>query len=85
MEQLQIDNLHEQRTLALNTGARKGRFAHDTFERLVVSGAIVGGSSGAVRGASAAVRRLQGGYLRTYSAVVLVGLAALLVYFLLQG
>ncbi|MDO9407221.1 NADH-quinone oxidoreductase subunit L [Patulibacter sp.] len=62
-----------------------GRFAHDTFERLVVGGAIVGGSTGAVRGASAVVRRLQGGYLRTYSAVVLVGLAALLVYFLLQG
>jgi len=62
-----------------------GRFAHDTFERLVVGGAIVGGSTGAVRGASAVVRRLQGGYLRTYSALVLTGLAALLVYFLIQG
>jgi NADH-quinone oxidoreductase subunit L len=62
-----------------------GRFAHDTFERLVVGGAIVGGSTGAVRGASAVVRRLQGGYLRTYSAVVLVGLAVLLVYFLIQS
>jgi NADH-quinone oxidoreductase subunit L len=62
-----------------------GRFAHDTFERLVVGGAIVGGSTGAVRGASAVVRRLQGGYLRTYSAVVLTGLAALLVYFLIQS
>jgi NADH-quinone oxidoreductase subunit L len=62
-----------------------GRFAHDTFERLVVGGAIVGGSTGAVRGASAIVRRLQGGYLRTYSAVVLTGLAALLVYFLIQS
>jgi NADH-quinone oxidoreductase subunit L len=62
-----------------------GRFAHDTFERLVVGGAIVGGTSGAVRGASAIVRRLQSGYLRTYSAVVLSGFAVLLVYFLTQS
>jgi NADH-quinone oxidoreductase subunit L len=62
-----------------------GRFAHDTFEKLVVGGAIVGGTSGAVRGASAVVRRLQSGYLRTYSAMVLTGFAVLLVYFLTQS
>jgi NADH-quinone oxidoreductase subunit L len=62
-----------------------GRFAHDTFERLVVGGAIVGGTTGAVRGASALVRKLQSGYMRAYSAVVLSGLAVLLVYFLTQS
>jgi NADH-quinone oxidoreductase subunit L len=62
-----------------------GRWAHDGFERLVIGGAIVGGTTGAVRGASALVRRLQSGYLRTYSAVVLSGLAVLVIYFLTQS
>jgi NADH-quinone oxidoreductase subunit L len=62
-----------------------GRWAHDAFERLVIGGAIVGGTTGAVRGASAVVRRLQSGYLRTYSAVVLSGLAVLVIYFLTQS
>ncbi|MGX6446595.1 NADH-quinone oxidoreductase subunit L [Patulibacter sp. S7RM1-6] len=62
-----------------------GRWAADTFERLVVSGGIVGGTTGAVRGASALVRRLQSGYLRSYSAVVLTGLAVLVIYFLTQS
>jgi NADH-quinone oxidoreductase subunit L len=51
----------------------------------VIGGAIVGGSTGAVRGASAIVRRLQSGYLRTYSAVILSGLAVLVIYFLTQS
>ena len=62
-----------------------GRFAHDTFERLIIGGGIVGGTTGAVRGASAVVRRLQGGYMRTYSAMVLTGLAVLLVSFLIAS
>jgi NADH-quinone oxidoreductase subunit L len=62
-----------------------GRWSHDAFERLVIGGAIVGGTTGAVRGASAVVRRLQSGYLRTYSAVVLSGLAVLVIYFLTQS
>src|SRR6202008_4381160 len=43
-----------------------GRFASTTFERVVVDGALVGGASGLVRVASAAVRRVQSGYLRYY-------------------
>ncbi|EHN12625.1 NADH-ubiquinone oxidoreductase chain L [Patulibacter medicamentivorans] len=62
-----------------------GRFAHDSFERLVIGGAIVGGATGATRGASALVRRLQSGYLRSYSAVLLSGLVVVLVYFLAQS
>jgi NADH-quinone oxidoreductase subunit L len=62
-----------------------GRWANDAFERLVIGGAIVGGSTGAVRGASAIVRRLQSGYLRSYSAVILSGLAVLVIYFLTQS
>ncbi|WP_320672304.1 NADH-quinone oxidoreductase subunit L [Patulibacter defluvii] len=62
-----------------------GRFAHDSFERLVIGGAFVGGASGATRGASALVRRLQSGYLRSYSALLLSGLIVVLVYFLAQS
>ncbi|MGE4428191.1 MAG: NADH-quinone oxidoreductase subunit L, partial [Solirubrobacteraceae bacterium] len=62
-----------------------GRFFHDTFDRLVVGVGIVGSATGSVRGASALVRRMQTGYLRGYSAVLLAGLGALLIYFLAQS
>jgi NADH-quinone oxidoreductase subunit L len=62
-----------------------GRFARNTFERVVVNGAIVGGAAGAVRAGSAAVRAIQSGYLRYYAALLLLGLAGLGVYFLISA
>jgi NADH-quinone oxidoreductase subunit L len=62
-----------------------GRFARNTFERVVVDGALVGGTSGAVRVASAAVRRVQSGYLRYYAALLLMGLTSLGAYFLIAA
>jgi NADH-quinone oxidoreductase subunit L len=62
-----------------------GRFANSTFERVFVNGALVGGSSGAVRALSAAVRGLQSGYLRYYAALLLVGLTGLSFYFLVSA
>ena len=62
-----------------------GRFASTTFERLVVDGALVGGASGTVRLASAAVRRVQTGYLRYYAALLLMGLTSLGAYFLIAA
>ncbi len=62
-----------------------GRFGRNTFERLVISGLFVGGTSGAVRAGSAAVRAAQSGYLRYYAALLLLGLTALGLYFLLAG
>jgi NADH-quinone oxidoreductase subunit L len=62
-----------------------GRFARGTFERLVVNGLFVGGTSGAVRAGSSAVRAAQSGFLRYYAALLLLGLAALGVYFLLAA
>jgi NADH-quinone oxidoreductase subunit L len=62
-----------------------GRFASTTFERVVVDGALVGGASGAVRVASAAVRRVQSGYLRYYAALLLMGLTSLAAYFLISA
>jgi NADH-quinone oxidoreductase subunit L len=62
-----------------------GRFARNTFERLVISGLFVGGSSGAVRAGSAAVRAAQTGFLRYYVALLLLGLTALGLFFLVAG
>ena len=62
-----------------------GRFANSTIERVFVNGALVGGSSGAVRALSAAVRGLQTGYLRYYAALLLVGLTGLSAYFLISA
>jgi NADH-quinone oxidoreductase subunit L len=62
-----------------------GRFARDTFERIFVDGALVGGASGAVRALSAAVRRVQSGYLRYYAALLLVGLTGMGAYFLISA
>jgi NADH-quinone oxidoreductase subunit L len=62
-----------------------GRFARTTFERLVVDGALVGGATGTVRLASAAVRRVQTGYLRYYAALLLMGITSLGAYFLIAA
>jgi NADH-quinone oxidoreductase subunit L len=62
-----------------------GRFARGTFERLVVNGLLVGGTTGAVRAGSSAVRAAQNGFLRYYAALLLLGLAGLALYFLLAA
>jgi NADH-quinone oxidoreductase subunit L len=62
-----------------------GRFGQQTFERVVVSGALVGGTSGVVRAGSSAVRALQSGLLRAYAALLLLGLVGVALYFLLQS
>jgi NADH-quinone oxidoreductase subunit L len=62
-----------------------GRWGRNTFERVVVNGAIVGGAAGAVRAGSAAVRAIQSGYLRYYAALLMLGLAGLALYFLLSA
>jgi NADH-quinone oxidoreductase subunit L len=64
--------------------AWSGRFAAQTFERVVVNGVLVGGTTGVATAASAAVRRLQSGFLRAYAALLLVGVVAVTLYFLLQ-
>jgi NADH-quinone oxidoreductase subunit L len=62
-----------------------GRFAGSTFERAFVNGALVGGTSGLVRLGSAAVRRVQTGYLRYYAALLLMGITTLGAYFLISA
>ena len=50
-----------------------GRFCSTTFERVFVQGALVGGSTGVVRLASAGCAGYRRGYLRYYAALLLMG------------
>jgi NADH-quinone oxidoreductase subunit L len=67
----------------IRPAAAFGRFAQSTFERFVVNGLFIGGPVGLVRAGSAAVRGRQTGFLRAYAALVLLGMAGLLLWFLL--
>ncbi|MEA2380368.1 MAG: NADH-quinone oxidoreductase subunit [Solirubrobacteraceae bacterium] len=62
-----------------------GRWAQQTFERIFVNGTLVGGPSGIVRAGSAAVRAAQSGFLRAYAALLLFGVVAVGLYFLIQS
>ena len=61
-----------------------GRWADRTFERYVVQGLVLGAIETA-RGANAAVRVAQSGYLRSYALLLVVGFCGLGVYFLIAG
>jgi NADH-quinone oxidoreductase subunit L len=62
-----------------------GRFADSVLERIVITGTITGGTVGIVRAGSAAVRRLQTGFLRYYAAALVVGMSAMALYFLISS
>jgi len=66
-------------------GAWVGRFAQQTFERVFVNGALVGGTTGVVRAGSSAVRAAQSGFVRYYAALLVAGLTVVALYFLLQS
>jgi NADH-quinone oxidoreductase subunit L len=70
--------------LVVHPAAAIGRFSSTTFERVFVDGALVGGATSLVRAGSASVRAVQTGLLRYYAALVVLGVAALGLYFLLQ-
>jgi NADH-quinone oxidoreductase subunit L len=59
-----------------------GRFANDTFERLVVDG-LVTGAREAVGGLGGAVRTAQSGFVRAYALLLIAGFAGLALYFLI--
>ena len=52
---------------------------------MVVNGALVGGTTGLVRASSSAVRAVQTGLLRSYAALLLVGVAVVGLYFLVSA
>ncbi len=62
-----------------------GNFAQQTFERVVVNGVLVGGSTGVVRAGSSAVRAAQTGFLRYYAALLVLGMVVIAFYFLVAA
>jgi NADH-quinone oxidoreductase subunit L len=62
-----------------------GRFAESVLERIVVAGAITGGTVGVIRAGSAVVRRWQTGFLRYYAAAIVVGVFGVSLYFLISS
>jgi NADH-quinone oxidoreductase subunit L len=70
--------------LIVRPAAAAGRFARDSFERLIVDDTMVGGTTGLVRAGSAAVRAAQSGFVRYYAALLVLGVAGVGFYFLLQ-
>jgi NADH-quinone oxidoreductase subunit L len=62
-----------------------GRFGATVLERIVVGGAITGGTTGVVRAGSAAVRRAQTGFVRYYAALMVLALSGVALYFLISA
>jgi NADH-quinone oxidoreductase subunit L len=61
-----------------------GRFIGTTVEGDVINAGVTGGTTGAARALSAIVRRGQTGFLRYYVALMMVGIGAMALYFLVQ-
>jgi NADH-quinone oxidoreductase subunit L len=65
--------------------AAAGSFARNTFERVFIDETLIGGTTGIVRAGSAAVRAAQSGFVRYYAALLVLGVAGVGFYFLLQA
>jgi NADH-quinone oxidoreductase subunit L len=70
--------------LVVRPAAAAGQFAKGTFERTFVDETLIGGTTGIVRAGSAAVRAVQNGFVRYYAALLILGVAGVGFYFLLQ-
>jgi NADH-quinone oxidoreductase subunit L len=62
-----------------------GSFGRRVIETDFVQGFIVGGATGVVRAGTSFARAIQTGYLRAYALLLLFGLAALALYFLIAS
>ncbi len=78
-----FDELYE--LLFTRPVAALGRFGRNVVETDFVQGTIVGGATGVVRVGSSFARAVQTGYLRSYALMLLVGVGALALYFLISS
>jgi len=60
-----------------------GRFGRTVFESAVIQGVFVGGASRLVLAGTSFARAIQSGYLRAYALLLLIGMFALALYFLI--
>ena len=65
--------------------ATVGGFGRRVIETDFVQGTIVGGATGIVRVGTSFARAIQTGYLRAYALLLLLGVAGLTLYFLLNS
>ena len=78
-----FDELYDR--LFVRPFAAFGRFGREVVETEFVQGTIVGGATAVVRAGTAFARSIQAGYLRAYAAVLLMGVSALALYFLIAS
>jgi NADH-quinone oxidoreductase subunit L len=78
-----FDELYD--ALFVRPVATFGSFGRRVIETDFVQGTIVGGATGIVRVGSSFARAIQTGYLRAYALLLLLGVAALTLYFLLNS
>jgi NADH-quinone oxidoreductase subunit L len=71
--------------LVVRPAQLSGRFAQAVLDGGLISGGVTGSGTGLVRAASAAVRRAQTGFLRYYAALMIVGIGAVALYFLIAS
>jgi NADH-quinone oxidoreductase subunit L len=64
---------------------RTARFFRTGVERGFVEGTLIGGSSGLVRAGTSFAKAIQSGYLRAYALLLLAGMGALGLYFLIAS
>jgi NADH-quinone oxidoreductase subunit L len=62
-----------------------GRYGRNVVEPEFVQGVLVNGAAGVVRAGTTLARTIQNGYLRAYAMVLLLGVGALVLYFLLAS
>jgi NADH-quinone oxidoreductase subunit L len=65
--------------------ATAGAFGRRVVETDFVQGFIVGGTTGIVRAGTSFARAIQTGFLRAYALLLLLGVAALILYFLIAS
>ena len=65
--------------------ATAGSFGRRVIETDFVQGFIVGGATGIVRAGTSLARAIQTGFLRAYALMLLLGIAALSLYFLIAS
>ncbi len=76
-----FDELYD--ALFVRPSVTLGRIGRTVVESDFVQGTIVGGTTGVVRAGSSFARAIQAGYLRGYALLLLIGLGALALYFLI--
>jgi NADH-quinone oxidoreductase subunit L len=78
-----FDELYD--ALFVRPAATAGAFSRRVIETDFVQGTIVGGATGIVRVGTSFARAIQTGYLRAYALLLLLGVAGLTLYFLLNS